>query len=289
MMQNKTVWGILAIVIVVGGLFSVFQVNEAEKAIRFRLGQIVEADYQPGIHFKTPLINNVLKFDARIQTLDAAPERILTSEKKFVVVDSFIKWRIVDVKKYYTAVRGDVNQANLRLEQIIKDGLRAEFSKRAIKEAISGERVQIRKALTASTDMQARELGVEVVDVRIKRIDLPSEVSESVYRRMEAERSRVARDFRSRGAEAAERIRADADRQRTVIQADAYRQAEEIRGNGDASAAKIYAEAYNQDSEFYAFYRSLNAYKKVFNQSGDVMLLEPDSEFFRYFKGDKGR
>jgi len=271
------------------GSFSVFTVSEWERAILFRLGEIVRDDYKPGLHFKIPFINNVRKFDGRIQTLDAEPERFLTSEKKNVIVDSFVKWRIADVGRYYTAVRGDVLQANLRLDQIIKDGLRGEFGKRTLKETVSGDRAQIMDILTASANPAANEIGIEVVDVRIKRVDLPPDVSNSVFRRMQAERERVARDFRSRGAEAAERIRADADRQRTVTIAEAYRDSEQTRGEGDARAADIFARAYGRDRDFFALYRSLNAYRNVFNSQDDVLILEPDSDFFRYFREQQGR
>lgn len=287
MPQNKAFYGVLGVGLALIAFFSLFEVKEWQRAIKFRLGEIVRTDYDPGLHWMVPFINNIRLFDGRLQTLDAQPERLLTSEKKFVIVDSFVLWRIKDVKRYYTSVMGDPGQAGLRLEQIIKDGLRSEFSKRTIKEAISGERVQIMNTLNANANLQAQELGIEVVDVRIKRIDLPPDVSESVYLRMEAERSRVARDFRSRGAEAAERIRADADRQRTVILAEAYRDAESIRGEGDAIAAETYAKAYNKDEEFYSFYRSLDAYKRVFSGGGDVLVLEPDSEFFKYFNQAK--
>lgn len=288
MAQYRTLIIILVAAVFVIVSFSVFTVKEWERAILFRLGEIVRTDYEPGLHWKFPFINNIRKFDGRILTLDAQPERLLTSEKKFVIVDSFVKWRIDDVKRYYTSVLGDEVQASLRLEQIIKDGMRGEFSKRTIKEAVSGERVQIMNALAQSANRQAQELGIEVVDVRIKRIDLPSEVSESVYRRMEAERSRVAQDFRARGAEAAERIRADADRQRTVILAEAYRDAEQVRGEGDAASAEIYAKAFGRDAEFYSFYRSLNAYESIFNEQNDMLVLEPDSDFFKYFNVLKG-
>ncbi|MCB1874604.1 MAG: protease modulator HflC [Chromatiales bacterium] len=289
MPQNKAFYGVLGIGLALIAFFSLFEVKEWQRAIKFRLGEIVRTDYEPGLHWMVPFINNIRTFDGRLQTLDAQPERLLTSEKKFVIVDSFVLWRIKDVKRYYTSVMGDPAQAGLRLEQIIKDGLRSEFSKRTIKEAISGERVQIMDTLNANANNQAQELGIEVLDVRIKRIDLPPDVSESVYQRMEAERSRVARDFRSRGAEAAERIRADADRQRTVILAEAYRDAEAIRGEGDAVAAETYAKAYTKNEEFYSFYRSLDAYKRVFTEGGDVMVLEPDSEFFKYFNQAKNR
>ncbi len=282
--QLKTIVGLVVVVAIFVLSFSVFTVDEREKAILFRLGEIVKTDIKPGLHFKTPFVNNVRTFDARLQTLDAEPERYLTGEKKNLIVDSYVKWRINDVANYYTATGGDPLTTNLRLAQIIKDGLRAEFAKRTIKQAISGERVEIMQAMTEQANRQATDFGVEIVDVRIKRIDFPPEISDSVYRRMRAERERVAKDLRSRGAEAAERIRAEADRQRTVILADAYRDAEKIRGEGDAQATDIYAQAYGKDKAFFAFYRSLNAYKAVFNSRDDILVLEPDSEFFKFIK-----
>lgn len=270
------------------GSFSVFVVYEWERAVLFRLGEIVKSDYEPGLHFKIPFINNVRKFDARILSLDVEPERFLTAEKKNVIVDSFVKWRIGDVTRFYTAVGGDETQARLRLEQIIKDGMRGEFSKRTINDVVSGERAQIMNVLTGNASQQARELGIDVIDVRIKRIDLPPDVNAAVYGRMEAERARVAKDFRSRGHEAAERIRADADRQREVILAEAYRDAERVRGEGDARAAEVYAKAYNRNAEFYALYRSLNAYRAAFG-GRDLLVIEPDSEFFQYFKDGGGK
>lgn len=263
---------------------SLFTVGEAQKAIRFRLGEIVDTDYPPGLHFKWPLINNVRKFDGRVQTLDTEPERFLTAEKKNVIVDSFVKWRIADTARFYTAVAGDPLQANLRLDQITKDSMRSEFSKRTVQDVVAGDRRQIMDILSTTLRREAANLGVEVVDVRIKRIDLPPYVSSSVFRRMRAERERVARDFRSRGAEAAERIRADADRQSSVLLAEAYRDAERVRGEGDARAAGLYANAYGQDPDFFAFYRSLGAYRASFASKDDVIVLSPDSEFFRYFK-----
>ncbi|HWO99299.1 MAG TPA: protease modulator HflC [Methylococcus sp.] len=267
---------------------SVFTVSETQKVIKFRLGEIVETDYAPGIYFKIPFINNVKKFDARILTLESKPERFLTSEKKNVFVDSFVKWRVRDVAKYYTTVGGDVVQANIRLDQIVKDAMRSEFSKRTIRDLVSSERSQIPDLLSAAASPVAEEMGIQVVDVRVMRIDLPPEVSSSVYRRMEAERARVARDFRSRGAEAAERIRADADRQREVTLADAYRDAEIKRGEGDATAADIYAQAYGKNKEFFSLYRSLMAYRSAIRED-DTLVLEPDSEFFRYFKKSTGK
>jgi len=282
-MKNMRLIGAVLVVVLIFGSFSVFTVNEREKAIMFRLGEIVKADFTPGLHFKLPLVNNVRKFDARVLTVDSPPEEYLTSEKKNVIVDSFVKWRISDPAAYYRAMSGDERRAASRITQIIKDGLRAEIGKRTIQDAVSGERSQIMDNLTVNANKQMAAFGIEVVDVRIKRIDLPRDVSSSVFRRMEAERARVAKDFRSRGAEEAERIRADAERQREIIQAEAYRDAEQIRGEGDAAAARIYAEAYEKDREFYAFYRSLNAYRDSFKNKTDMLVLEPDSKFFKYF------
>jgi membrane protease subunit HflC len=225
----------------------------------------------------------VRKFDARILTLDAQPERFLTSEKKNVTVDFFVKWRIEDVGQYFRSTRGDERNAQIRLAQIMKDGLRNEFGKRTIQEAVSGERNEIMDVLRVKSSGLSSELGIDVVDVRISRIDLPDEVSGSVYDRMRAERQRVAADFRARGQEAAERIRATADREATVILANAYRDAERVRGEGDARAAETYANAYNRDPDFFAFHRSLNAYATTFTGNNDMLVLEPDSEFFNYF------
>jgi len=283
--QNKLFTGavVLALLLLLGWS-SLFTVKQWELAALFKFGEILRTDYQPGLHFKLPIVNNIKKFDGRIQTLDAEPERYLTAEKKNVIVDSFVKWRIDNVSDYYTAMGGDRVRTNIRLSQIVKDGLRSEFGKRTIQEVVSGERKEIMDILLDNAERQAKEFGIRVVDVRIKRIDLSEEISASVYHRMEAERSRVAKDLRSKGAEAAERIRADADRQRTIIVAGAFREAEQLRGNGDAKAAEIYAQAYNKNPEFYAFYRSLNAYKETFKGKNDLLVLEPDSDFFRYFK-----
>jgi membrane protease subunit HflC len=284
MNQAKTTGLILLLALLVVGSFSIFTVSETQKAILFRLGEIVNTDFTPGLHFKVPFVNNVRTFEARLMTLDIETERYLTSEKKNLLVDAFVKWRIDDVARFYTSVRGDESQGALRLSQIIKDSLRSEFGKRTIQEVISGERSQIMDTVTAYANKQAQEFGISVVDVRLKRIDLPPDVSESVYRRMEAERSRVAREFRSQGAESAERIRADADRRRTEILADAYREAQQSRGAGDAQAADIYAKAYDKNKEFYAFYRSLESYRKTFQDKSDIVVVDPSSEFFKYFK-----
>lgn len=277
-----------ALLLVIGALgfiisLSAYTVDEREKVIVFRLGEIVRTDIDPGIHFKLPFINNVRKFDGRIQTLDSRPERFLTIEKKNVIVDTYVKWRIENVSNFYRAVGGDPRQVDTRLNQFVKDEIRAAFSKQTIKELISVGRDKIRAGLIENTNKLGEGLGISIVDVRIKRIDLPDEVSSSVFRRMESERERVAREFRSRGAEASERIRADADKQREIILATAYKESQELRGNGDAIAAKTYADAYNKNKEFFAFYRSLNAYRKTFSED-DLIVLEPDSDFFEYFK-----
>lgn len=286
--QARTVGLVVLVVALVTAAFSLFTVKEWERAILFRFGEIMRTDYDPGLHFKVPVVNNVRKFDGRIMTLDADPERYLTAEKKNVIVDAFIKWRIGDVQKYYTSMGGDVLRANNRLAQIVKDNLRAEFGKRTIQEVVSGERKEIMNILKATADSLTDDFGINVIDVRIKRIDLPEDISASVYSRMEAERQRVAKELRSRGAEAAERIRADADRQRTVILAEAYRESEQLRGEGDARAADIYAKAFEKDAEFYSFYRSITAYRKSFNKKSDIMLLEPETDFFKYFKNSEG-
>ncbi len=282
--MNKNSMLLIVAAVLLGGLFlSTFTVSERELAIKFRLGQIERTDYEPGLHFMIPLVNNVRKFDARIQTLDAEPERYLTSEKKNVQVDSFVRWRIKDVEKFFISAGGDVNRANLRLSQIIKDGLRGEFARRTVQEVISGERKQIMRSITTLADRDTDNFGIEVVDVRIKRVDLAREVSESVFRRMEAERERIAKELRSQGAEEAEKIRAEADRQRTILLAEARRTSEQLRGKGDAKATEIYADAYGQDAAFYSFYRSLGAYEKSFTGPQDMLVLQPDSAFFNHF------
>ncbi|MCP5141563.1 MAG: protease modulator HflC [Chromatiales bacterium] len=288
MTQNKN---LMVIGLVLLGLLiwsSMFIVDQRERAILFRLGEIVHSDFAPGLHFKIPVINNVRKFDGRILTMDSQPERYLTSEKKNVIVDSFVKWRIKDVATFYRSTGGDERLASTRLSQIIKDMLRAEFAKRTIQEVVAGDRTQIMDVLSSQATMAVSDLGIDVVDVRIKRIDLPTDVSDSVYQRMRAERARVAKDFRSRGEERAIRIRAEADRERTVLLAEAYRDAERLRGEGDASAAEIYAKAFERDEEFYSLYRSLQAYRSSFTGPEDVLLLKPDSDFFRYFNNLQG-
>jgi membrane protease subunit HflC len=289
MVNTKGFILLLLVILAVLGGFSMFQVAAWEKALLFRLGEIVRADIPPGLHVKIPFINNVRKFDGRILTLDVDPERFLTVEKKNVIVDAFVMWRIADVRRFYTAVLGDERNARQRLEQIIKDGMRGEFSKRTINDVVSGERGTIMRELTGTASVQAQQIGIEIVDIRVKRVDLPADVSNSVYRRMQAERARVARELRSQGAEEAEKIRADADRQSRVLIAQAYSEAEQIRGQGDASAAEIYAEAYGKDEEFYAFFRSLQAYRQSFSAGKDMLLLQPEGEFFDYFNSARSK
>ena len=284
MNASKLLALVIIVLVVVLGYAAIFTVDERELAIKFRLGEIVKADYEPGLYFQVPFINNVRKYDKRILTLDARPANYLTKEKKNVNVDFFVKWRISDVSTYYKSMAGNERTAADRIYTTINDGLRGEFSSRNIQEVISGERRMIMSDMTTRANNQLSRFGIEVVDVRLKRIDFTATISESVYRRMEAERTRVAKELRSRGAEAAEIIRATADRQRTVLLAEAYKQAQETRGDGDAKAAEIYAKAYNQNPEFYSFYRSLDAYKVSFGADGDVLVLEPDSDFFHYFK-----
>lgn len=276
--------------LVLAGLIaaSAFIVYQWEIAIKLRLGEIVGPEFKPGLHWKVPVLNNVIKFDARIRTLDSQPERFLTIEKKDVIVDSYAKWRINNAAQFFRSTGGDSARAARLLAERINTSLRDEFGRRTIQEVVSEDRMELMQLLTSKIDTQAAELGVEVVDVRVKKIDLPPEVSESVYNRMRAERERVASDLRAKGLEAAERIRADADRQRTVTLADAYKESEETRGKGDAQAAQIYAEAFEQDPEFYSFYRSLDAYRKSFVDKGATLVLTPDSEFFRYFIDPQG-
>lgn len=279
----------IVLALLIGGIYlCAFRVYEFQHAILFQLGKIQRADYEPGLYFKIPVFQNVRRFDSRLQTLDAEPQRFLTGEKKDVIVDSFVRWKIEDVVQFYKSTDGDPRRAGLLLYQRINDGLRSEFGKRTVKEVVSGERGQIMEIVTSTANERGRDLGMQIIDVRLKRIDLPTEVSSTVYERMRSERARVAREFRARGDKEAITIRADADRQRTVISAEAYRDAEETRGNGDAQSAEIYAAAYTRDPEFYDFYRSLNAYKSSFRGKEDVLLLEPDTDFFKYFGDPDG-
>lgn len=287
-MKSQTV---LAIIVVLFLLVSssLYIVDQRQKAIVFQLGEVVSVKESPGLYFKIPMVQNVRFFDSRILTMDAEePDRFITSEKKNVLVDLFVKWRIVDVKQYYISVRGDEALARVRLAQTVNSSLRDEFGNRTVHEVVSGQRDKIMEIMRQKADADARNIGVEVVDVRLKRVDLPKEVSESVYRRMEAERKRVANELRSTGFADSEKIRSNADRQREVIMAKAYRDAQKTKGEGDAKATEIYAEAFQKNPEFYSFYRSLEAYKQSFQNKSDMMVLEPNSEFFKYLKNSGG-
>jgi len=278
---------ILVVVLAVMGVSSLFIVSETEYAIKFQLGRIVRADYEPGIHFKLPFVNNVRKYERRLLTLDTNPEQMLTAEQKFVAVDSFVKWRIVDVSRFYTSTQGNEQVALSRLDSIVKDRIRNQIAARELVQVISEERVTIMQDIARAADQAAGEFGIEVVDVRIKAIELPDDVRESVFRRMAADRQKEANLYRFQGRESAERISADADRQVQVILAEAEREGQTIRGEGDARSTEIYANAYGADEEFYAFYRSLQAYGNAFGGSNDVMVLDPSSSFFEYFSTDK--
>ncbi len=266
---------------------SVFIVHEREIAIKFKLGEIVKSDYTPGIYFQIPIINNIRKFDSRILTMDTQAERFLTAEKKNVIVNSFAKWQIVDPKKFYTATAGDERQAIARMASIINNELKGQIASKNMREVISGERATIMQQVTDNADIKIRDLGIDLIDVRIKQVELPDNVSVNVFRRMATERQTVAKEFRSRGEEQAKQIRANADRQREEILAEAYRKSEEIRGEGDAAAAKTYADSYNQDPEFYSFHRSMKAYEASIGNDKDMILLSPESDFFKYFKKSK--
>lgn len=264
---------------------SMFVVDQRQAAIVLQLGEMVSVKTDPGLYFKVPLLQNVRYFDSRILTLDTGePERYITAEKKNVMVDSFVKWRIVDVKQYYVSVGGDEVRAKTRLMQTVNSSMREEFGKRTIHEVVSGEREKIMTVLREKTDFDARKIGVQVLDVRLKRVDFPLEISESVYRRMDAERKRVANELRASGAAEGEKIKADADKQREVILAEAYREAQKTKGEGDARASALYAGAFGRNPEFYAFYRSLEAYKQSFRNKSDVMVVDPSSAFFKYLK-----
>jgi len=285
-MNQTKLLALLGIVLLVGVTVNstVYTVDERQKVIIARFGQVLRYDDKPGIHLKSPFLDDARYFDSRILTLDAEPQPFLTMEKKYVVVDSFVKWRINDALKYYLTVGGQEFDARRRLEQVVNSGLRDEFGKRTVANVISTDRHKIMELLTVNTDKEARKFGIEVLDVRIQRVDLPDEVSQSVYQRMKAERSRIANELRAQGAEAAEKIRADAERKREILLADAYRQAEKIRGEGDAKATSVYAGAYSRAPEFYSFYRSLSAYRESFKKKEDIMIVDPSADFFRYMK-----
>jgi membrane protease subunit HflC len=284
--QLSIAFGLILLTVMVFG--SAFTVDEREKVVVVQLGKIKSTDYGPGMHLKWPVIDDVRRFDSRILTLDNKEERFLTIEGKNLVVDFFVKWRIKDAGQYFLATQGDESQAGDLISKILKSGLRNEFGARTVQQAISGERSEIMKKLAVAANPQVANLGIEIIDVRVKRIDLPNQVTGSVYDRMESERKRVANDHRARGDEAAERIRADADRQREVTLAEAYREAERIRGQGDAQASEIYAKAYGRNPEFYSFYRSLTVYQSTLRSKNDVLVLEPEGEFFRYFNPPAG-
>lgn len=288
MAANKMIVLLITVIIFFAGLMCLFTVKETELALKLRFGKVVSGEFGPGLHFKLPVYHTIRKFDRRIQTLDAPAEQFLTSEKKNLIVDSFIKWKIVDVINYYIAVGGSSKIANSRLSVTIADGLRSEFGKRTIKEVVSGDRAKIMDIITEHANARAKQFGIKIIDVRIKRIELPTEVSSSVYSRMEAERERDAKQLRSQGEAEAVRIRANADRESVVLVSSAERDASQIRGEGDATAADTYAKAYNQNPEFYALYRSLNAYKQTFNSRSDILLIQPNSDFFRYFNNLNG-
>ncbi len=284
MSRSGILLAIIAGAIVLAAL-SAFTVDQRQRAIVFQLGEIKDLIDEPGLYFKFPLIQNVRYFDKRILTLDTADtERFITSEKKNVLVDSFVKWRIQDMRQYYISVQGDETRAQTQLSQTVKAALQDEFSKRIVHDVISGERDKIMQVVREKVDEDMKKIGMEIVDVRLKRVDLPQEVSESVYRRMDAERKSVAAELRSQGFSAAEKIRAEAEREREIIIAGAYRDAQRVKGEGDARAAAIYARAFNENPEFYAFYRSLDAYRSSFKNKNDVIVLDPNSEFFRYFR-----
>jgi membrane protease subunit HflC len=269
------------------GLSMVFIVDEREVAIKFQLGEIVKSDYEPGLHFKAPWpVNNVRKFDRRILTLDTPPERFLTGEKKNVTVDFFVKWRIKDPATYFTSFQGDELQASRRLLEIVKNGLQLEFDNRTIRQVVSDGRSEMMDNLTENGNREVSQFGIEIVAVRIKQIELPDDVRNSVFERMRAERQRIAKELRAQGQEAAKGIQAVAERDRTVILAEASRDAEKTRGEGDARATEIYASAFGKNQEFFEFYRSMNAYKESLSSQQDVLILEPDSEFFKYFHGN---
>lgn len=286
MMNNRlgiALAGALAVMLLAS--MSLFTVDQRERAIVFQLGEVKEVITTPGLHFKWPLIQNVRYFDARILTLDTPDaERYITSEKKNLLVDSFVKWQITDVRQYYISI-GDEAQAQTRISQTVNATLREEFGKHTVHEVVSEDRNAIMKIVRERANQDAKKIGVEIIDVRLKRVDLPQEVSESVYKRMDAERKSVANQLRSEGSAAAERIRAEADKEREVIIANAYKDAQRVKGEGDAKAAAAYAQAFGQNPEFYAFYRSLEAYRSSFNNRSDVLVLEPNSDFFKYLKG----
>ncbi len=279
---------IVAVLVAIVIRMSVFTVDEREHAVKFQFGEIVKADYAPGLHFKVPFMNDIQRYPNRILNYEHAEEKFLTGEKKNLIVDYFVTWRIVDPAQYYRSVRGDETAAIDRLSAIVKEGIKAAISQRTVQEVVSAERHDLMAEMLTQVQTRSPELGIEVVDVRVKRIDLSEEVSDSVYRRMQQERQRVATQLRAEGEEQSERIRADAERQRTVILSEAYRDAERIRGAGDARKTEIYALAYSKDRDFYAFYRSMQAYRESIGRDQDILVLKPDSDFFQFLQKQLG-
>jgi membrane protease subunit HflC len=274
-----------AIILALIVAMSVYTIDQRKAAIKFQLGEVIAVQTEPGLYFLVPLLQNVRLFDTRIQTLEARdPERFLTSENRNVLVDSFVKWRVNDVRQYYVSVRGDPMAAEARISQTVNDALRAEFAKRTVHDVVSGERDQIMRTVADKVDSDVRRIGVMVVDVRLKRVDFVPEISSDVFRRMESERKRVANELRATGQAEGEKIKADADRQRQVIVAEAYRDAQKTKGEGDAQASRIYAEAFQKNPEFFSFYRSMEAYRQTLRSKSDVMVLDPSSDFFKYLK-----
>jgi modulator of FtsH protease HflC len=285
MKKNLPLIMMIVMGVLVTMVLTAFTVDQRQAAIRFRLGEVVALHTQPGLYFKVPFIENIRVYDTRIQTLDTKDaERIQTSEKNNVLVDSFVKYRIIDVKQFFVSTRGDITAAEVRLAQSVNNDLRDEFSQRTLAEVISGERDKIMENLRLKADKDARSIGIEVLDVRLKRVDLVPEISADVYKRMESERKRVANELRATGAGEADKIKADAERQRTIILAEAYREAQKTKGEGDAQAARVYAQAFGRNAEFYSFYRSMEAYKESFRNKSDVMVLDPSSDFFKYMR-----
>ena len=284
-MRNILVVLLVAVLLVISN--SIYTVDEREMALKFRFGEVIRADYEPGIHFKVPFVNNVGKYSKQILTINNPQELFLTLEKKNLFVDFFIKWKINDVQQYYISTGGDELVASQRLLETVKDGIRSEFAKRTVIEVVSEERRKVMSEMLNAAALNAINLGIELVDVRVKRVELSDEVSESVYNRMRQERARFASELRAEGAEAAAIIKAEADREVTVIIANAYRDSEKIKGDGDASSTNLYAEAYTQDEEFYSFYRSMEAYKKSIGTGNDILVLDGEGDFFKYLKQSK--
>ena len=283
-MQASRIFIALLVVLILLSM-ATYTVDQREHAIVFRLGEIIAVKEEPGLYFKTPLVDNVKYYDKRILTYDSStPDRFITSEKKNVLVDSFIKWRIIDPAKFYVSVNGDERQAERRLTQTVNDGLRAEFGKRTIQEVVSGERSEIMDIIKERADRESNNIGIEILDVRLRRVDLPKEVSDSVYQRMEAERKSVASELRSEGFAESEKIKANAEKQKEIIITDAYREAQKIKGQGDAKAARVYSDVFSKNKEFYDFYRSLEAYRNSVNSKEDILVLDPNTEFFKYLQ-----